>query len=232
MILSEDMTGIFWHKKRLFPRLFYVSIPIQLSAGDESEMVFFIAISSSSFFQLELDHVSKNAFRTPKNVARQLRADLLSKILVVNFQLGRCRQGFVGDQRHCCGDRCDMDSRDNTGGIRSSGADLREWRGGVGATESQSSKFTRRRIRAGRDTDLTRKIGGVCGERNDSAFASSSADGNCRRWSSAAYVAELRVSVRRYFGRDNSAGSRSAHKEQPRTLAPLCANWRDNGTPT
>src|SRR5438876_1342736 len=138
---------------------------------------------------------------------------LLSKILIVDFQPARCRQGYIGDERHRCGRGSDMNGGDNTGRIRSSSTDLRERRGGVGATESQSSKLTRCWIRAGGNADLAREIGGICRERNDSAFASSNSGGNSRRRSSAAYVAELRVAVRGYPGRDISTGLRAAHKE-------------------
>ena|SRR5437762_11464784 len=106
-----------------------------------------------------------------------------------------------------------MESGDKTRGIRSSGADLRERRGRVGATESQSGKLTRRWIRADRNADLTREIGGVCGERNNGAFASSSGGGNFRRRSATAYVTELRVAVRRYLGRDVSLRLSSAHNK-------------------
>src|SRR5437762_13548039 len=106
-----------------------------------------------------------------------------------------------------------MESGDETRGIRYSGADLRERRRGVGATESQSSKLTRRRIRACGNADLTCEVSGVCGEQNDSAFASSASSRSFRRRSRTAYVSELGVAVRRYFGRDISTRLRSAHKE-------------------
>src|SRR5207249_7083031 len=105
-----------------------------------------MAIFGAAF--IEYDHLPQMSRAHDEQI-------LLSKILIVDFQPARCRQGYIGDERHRCGRGSDMNGGDNTGRIRSSGADLRERRRGVRMTKSQGSKLTRRWLRTGGNGDLT-----------------------------------------------------------------------------